>query len=102
GPGRFWPAHLGAPPVPRLVVSPRDPRGPIDRPIPVDPTLLDAGDHNGSTFYQHQRFLEVVRGTATPEVTLADGWAAVAMGMAAQNSARTGTAVTLDPSLWRT
>ncbi|MGB0439876.1 MAG: Gfo/Idh/MocA family protein, partial [Paracoccaceae bacterium] len=31
GPGRFWPAHLGAPPVPRLVVSPRDPRGPIDR-----------------------------------------------------------------------
>jgi predicted dehydrogenase len=67
--------------------------------IPVDPTLLDAGDHNGSTFYQHQRFVALVRGTAkVPEVSLSDGWAAVAMGLAAQESARTGEAV--DPRRW--
>lgn len=87
GPGRFWPEALGPAPVPQLVLSPRDPKGPETRDIPVDPTLLDAGDHNGSTFYQHQRFLEVVRGTRdAPEVSLEDGRAAVLMGMAAQKS----------------
>ncbi|MGR3614937.1 MAG: Gfo/Idh/MocA family protein [Paracoccaceae bacterium] len=95
GPGRFWPAHLGASPVPRLVLSPRNPSGPTVREIPVDPTLLDAGDHNGSTFYQHQRFLELVRtGTGEPEVGVTDGFWAVRMGQAAQASLETGQAVT--------
>ncbi|MFV1496102.1 Gfo/Idh/MocA family oxidoreductase [Phaeobacter sp. JH20_02] len=87
GPGRFWPTHLGAPPLPKLVTSPRSPKGPVKQEIPVDPELLEAGDHNGSTFYQHQKFLELVRGErATPEVTLHDGRMAVLMGMAAQIS----------------
>lgn len=95
GPGRFWPEHLGAPPVPELVISPRDPKGPRRIELPVDAALLAAGDHNGSTFYQHERFLAVVRGQGAPEVTLADGAKAVAIGLAAQESARTGQAVTL-------
>jgi len=99
GPGRFWPAHLGAAPVARLVTSPRTPQGPMVHEIPVDPMLLQAGDHNGSTFFQHQRFVALVRGeTEAPEVSLSDGWAAVAMGIAAQESARTGEAV--DPRRW--
>ncbi|MEL7092995.1 MAG: Gfo/Idh/MocA family oxidoreductase [Pseudomonadota bacterium] len=99
GPGRFWPEALGPAPVARLVVSPRRPQGPQEREVPVDPNLLDAGDHNGSTFYQHQKFADMVRGVRTaPEVTLADGWAAVAMGLAAQESIRTGQAV--DPRQW--
>ena len=94
GPGRFWPDHLGAPPVPQLIVSPRDPKGPQLRDIPVDPTLLEAGDHNGSTFYQHQRFLEMVRGErAAPEVSLRDGLISVLMGQAAQQSMATGQVV---------
>jgi predicted dehydrogenase len=95
GPGRFWPATAGEPPVPQLIVSPRHPKGPMLREIPVDPTLLAAGDHNGSTFYQHQRFNAVVRGQGTPEVTIADGAWAVRMGLAAQESAATGQAVLL-------
>ncbi len=99
GPGRFWPDHLGAAPVAKLISSPRHPKGPEVHEVPVDPTLLDAGDHNGSTFYQHQRFVELVRGERdAPEVSLSDGWAAVAMGLAAQESARTGQAV--DPRDW--
>lgn len=99
GPGRFWPEHLGAAPVAKLVTSPRHPKGPLVHEVPVDPTLLDAGDHNGSTFYQHQRFVALVRGEAeSPEVSLSDGWAAVAMGLAAQESAATGQAV--DPRKW--
>ncbi|NVJ95174.1 MAG: gfo/Idh/MocA family oxidoreductase, partial [Marivivens sp.] len=96
GPGRFWPEHLGEPPIPQLIVSPRAPKGPELREIPVDPTLLEAGDHNGSTFYQHQKFLELVRGEReAPEVSLNDGKMAVLMGMAAQISMREHRTVSL-------
>ena len=95
GPGRFWPAHLGAPPIAQLIVSPRTPKGPHAMEIPVDAALLDAGDHNGSTFYQHQRFAAAALGHAPVEVTALDGWWAVAMGMAAQESAISGRAVDL-------
>ena len=50
-------------------------------------TLLQAGDHNGSTYYQHQKFQQVVLGNQQPEVTLKDGLIAVQMGMAAQEAA---------------
>ena len=87
GPWRFWPPHLGAPPVPKVIFSPRTPPQPEIREIPVDPVVLRAGDHNGATFYQHQKFLEVVRGRrAVPEVSLNDGRMAVLMGLAAQKS----------------
>jgi predicted dehydrogenase len=95
GPGRFWPAHLGDAPVPQVIVSPRDPKGPQVLEVPVDPTLLAAGDHNGSTFYQHQGFWRAANGMQQPEVALEDGWWAVAMGMAAQKSAQLGRAITL-------
>jgi predicted dehydrogenase len=95
GPTRFWPADLGPPPPPRLVVSPRAPKGPRVTDIPVDPALLAAGDHNGATFYQHQRFAAAARGQGPVEVTLADGWWAVAMGKAAQISAAEGRAVAM-------
>ena len=95
GPGRFWPVHLGDAPVPKLVISPRDPKGPRELDVPVDPQALAAGDHNGSTLYQHQKFNAVVRGQGQVEVTLRDGLSAVIMGLAAQESARTGMAVDL-------
>lgn len=95
GPGRFWPAHLGAAPVPKVIVSPRDPKGPRELDVPVDPAILAAGDHNGSTYYQHAGFVRAARGQQAPEVSLTDGWWAVAMGLAAQKSARTGQAVDL-------
>lgn len=93
GPGRFWPENLGPAPVPQLIISPRAPKGPITLNIPVDPTVLAAGDHNGSTFYQHERFNAAVRGQGHVEVTVSDGAKAVAMGIAAQQSAASGQAV---------
>jgi len=87
GPGRFWPAELGPAPVPKLLISPRSPKRPETRAIPVPETLLEAGDHNGSTFFQHQRFLDVVRGAAAPEVSFEDGLRAVQIGLAAQTAA---------------
>lgn len=95
GPTRFWNYDHGPAPVPKVVVSPRHPAGPVEHAVPVDRQLLDAGDHNGATFYQHQRFLEVIRRGRRPEVTLADGANAVRIGLAAQDSARSGQAVSL-------
>ncbi|MEL7480785.1 MAG: Gfo/Idh/MocA family oxidoreductase [Pseudomonadota bacterium] len=88
GPQRFWPEEdIGPPPAPQLSIAPRHPKNPQTRDIPITPELAMAGDHHGSTFYQHQRFLEVVRGNAAPEVTLEDGMRAVDIGLAAQEAA---------------
>ena len=94
GPGRFWPTEtLGAAPIPKLVVSPRDPKGPIELDIPVDETILAAGDHNGSTYYQHLGFFRAITEGGAVDVTVEDGLKAVVLGLAAQESARTGRAV---------
>ena len=54
GPSRFWPQDsMGPQPVAELVTEHRDPRRRERADIAVDPVLLEAGDHNGSTFYQH-------------------------------------------------
>ena len=96
GPGRFWPTDtLGAAPIPKVVLSPREPKGPIESDIPVDPTLLDAGDHNGSTFYQHLGFYKAITQHAPVDVTVEDGLKAVIIGLAAQHSAQTGQAVSI-------
>ena len=96
GPTRFWPKEsLGESPTPKLTLSPRYPKGPITLDIPVDSKLLEAGDHNGSTFYQHERFAQVLRGGQSVEVTLQDGLKAVLIGIAAQHSIETRQSVDL-------
>ncbi|MED5515670.1 MAG: Gfo/Idh/MocA family oxidoreductase [SAR324 cluster bacterium] len=96
GPTRFWPKDsLGESPVPILTLSPRKPKDPKTLEIPIDTKLLEAGDHNGSTFYQHERFARVLRGEQKVEVTLQDGINAVLMGLAAQHSIETGEAINL-------
>ncbi|SBS37730.1 Inositol 2-dehydrogenase [Marinomonas spartinae] len=96
GPGRFWPSEtLGPAPVPKVVLSPRSPKGPIEKDIPVDDRLLAAGDHNGSTFYQHLGFFKAITEGAAVDVSIEDGLRAVVIGLAAQHSAQTGQSVKL-------
>ena len=80
-----------------LVFSPRtgflNPKQVERSVIEVDQTALDAGSHHGSTFYQHQRFIAAVRGEGPVEVTARDGLMAVAIGTAAEISAREHRAV---------
>ena len=64
-------------------------------PMPVPPDVLAAGDHHGSTFEQHRRFLRCVREGAVPEVGLREGAIAVAVGTAAEESVRSGQAIDL-------
>jgi predicted dehydrogenase len=94
GPGRFWPTEtLGPAPIPKVVISPRNPKGPTELDIPVDEALLEAGDHNGSTFYQHQGFFNAITQKGKVDVSIEDGLKAVVLGLAAQESARTGRAI---------
>ena len=66
----------------------RDPKAVTRRIVEVDAAALDAGSHHGSTFYEHQRFNAAVRGEGPVEVTARDGLMAVAIGTAAELSAR--------------
>ena len=97
GPARLWSGDPNKIPVPVLIKSPRRPCAPVHIPCPIDETILAAGDHNGATFHQHKRFLEVVRANGKTEVSLDDGIWAVRMGMAAQESARTGKSICVLP-----
>jgi predicted dehydrogenase len=82
-----------------LVWSPRAPlRAPkrVERElVSVDDAAMAAGSHHGATFHQHEAFAKAVRGEGPVEVTARDGLLAVAIGAAAEISAREGRAVQL-------
>ncbi len=66
----------------------RNPKAVERRHVAVDAAALDAGQHHGATFYQHAAFAAAVRGEGPVLVTADDGLRAVAMGLAAETSAR--------------
>ena len=70
GPGRFWSGPEERRPVPVLVESRRHPCDPVVHEAPVDAALLEAGDHNGSTYHQHRRPVPVPRTTSRKPVSL--------------------------------
>ena len=64
------------------------------QPVDVDEKVLAAGDHHGSTYYQHERFRDlIIAGKGEPEVGLIDGLWSVVVGEAAEESASIGQAV---------
>lgn len=77
----FVPAH-------RLVFSRRDRLTPVEEQITIEPAIRDAGFHHGATYYQHLAFLDAIRHGRPPQVSVEDGALAVAVGLAAEQSAR--------------
>ncbi|QHL91280.1 Gfo/Idh/MocA family oxidoreductase [Sphingomonas changnyeongensis] len=75
-----------------IVHSPRtgfmNPKQATRETVPVDETALKAGQHHGSTYYQHQAFNAAVRGQGPVIVSAEDGLRAVEIGAAAELSAR--------------
>ena len=93
GPDRFWPGagvRHG-----EVVLSPRSQSAPERDVVGIDERLAAAGDHHGSTYFQHERFACALLDGAPVAVTAADGAAAVRMGAAAQESIRTGLPISL-------
>lgn len=82
-----------------LVFSPRVPLGAPKRVerelVEVDAAILAAGSHHGATYYQHAAFAAAVRDGGRVEVTARDGLMAVAIGTAAEISAREKRSVPL-------
>ncbi len=82
-----------------LVFSPRtgfmNPKAVHRVHVAVDEAALKAGHHHGATFYQHQKFIAAVRGQGDVEVGAHDGMMAVAIGTAAEISAREKRVVTM-------
>lgn len=98
GPARFSPD--GKERHSEVQISYRDTKQVATHQIEVDHAVLQAGDHHGSTFYQHQKFRDLVAtGKGQPEVTLTDGLWSVAVGEAAEKSVRSGEAVALSNPL---
>ena len=71
-----------------LVIGRRSPRSIETLAVSVEDRLLRAGFHHGSTYYEHLHFQRAIRDGAAAEVTARDGLLAVAMGIAAERSAR--------------
>ena len=94
GPARFSPD--GKERASEIVISDRASKAVTTYEIDVDEAILQAGDHHGSSFFQHQKFRDLVRsGSGSPEVSLEDGLWSVLVGEAAETSARTGQAIEL-------
>jgi len=77
----FVPAH-------RLVFSRRSRLAHEEEVVAIDPTIRAAGFHHGATYYQHLAFLDAVAARRPPQVSVADGALAVAVGLAAETSVR--------------
>lgn len=71
----------------RVVIGTRSPRKIESEVLAIDPTVLAAGAHFGSTFVEHLEFIRAVEQDLPASVTAEDGLRAVAMGVAAERSA---------------
>ena len=69
--------------------------GDVDTYTAHDPQIAHTGMHHGSSYLEHVRFAHAIRTGSAPEVTLVDGYWAVAMGVAAHRSIATGRPVTI-------
>lgn len=94
GPARFNPdagARLS-----RFGVFPRGDALRHEEDIDIDRALLDAGDHAGSTYFQHRAFADMVQAQSSPQITLDDGAMAVEMGAAAEAAIKEKRAVEIE------
>jgi myo-inositol 2-dehydrogenase/D-chiro-inositol 1-dehydrogenase len=69
-----------------VVLGRRDPKQVETLEVPTPPHILEAGFHQGATYYQHEALLRAIRSGGQPEVNVYDGLLAVAVGAAAERS----------------
>ena len=64
----------------------RDSKNAIKKIVEVDKKILSAGQHHGSTYYQHLEFIKSINNNLKPQVSINDGLLAVAIGEATEKS----------------
>ena len=67
--------------------------------VGVDRSIPHHGYHCGSSYVEHQRFLEALRTGTPPEVSLTDGLMSVAIGQAAHLSITEGRPIAMEEVL---
>ncbi|MEO1746530.1 MAG: Gfo/Idh/MocA family oxidoreductase [Pseudomonadota bacterium] len=84
GPARFNPdadprhSHFG--------VYPRGGENRTEEELAINQAVMNAGDHHGSTYFQHLAFADMIQTQSRPAVSLDDGAMAVEMGAAAETA----------------
>lgn len=66
---------------------------------PCYPPHIEESGHNGSTFYEHVNFIDNMDGKPTSTATVEDGFWSVVIGVAAEESVKTGKVVLIDELL---
>lgn len=68
---------------------------------PCYPTFIEGSGHNGSTYYEHINFIDNIEGKQTNTATVEEGFWSVVVGVAAEESIKTGQLVQIDDLLKR-
>jgi predicted dehydrogenase len=68
---------------------------------PHYPTYIEESGHSGATFFEHVNFVDNIEGLPTTTATVEEGFWAVVVGAAAEESVRTGNVVRIDDLLKR-
>jgi predicted dehydrogenase len=66
---------------------------------PCYPTYIEESGHSGATFYEHVYFIDNIEGKLTSAATVEDGFWSVVVGVAAEQSIKTGQIVMIDDVL---
>lgn len=68
---------------------------------PGYPAYIEETGHNGATFYEHVAFIDNIEGHETQTATAAEGFWSVVVGVAAEESVKTGQPVIIEELLHR-
>ena len=66
---------------------------------PCYPPYIEESGHNGATFYEHINFINNIEGKPTNAATVEEGFWSVVVGVAAEQSVKTGKIVLIDELL---
>lgn len=69
--------------------------------IPSYPALIEMTGHHGGTYFEHVNFVDRIEGRPTNAATPEEGFWSVAVGVAAEESVRTGAVVYIEELLAR-
>ena len=66
---------------------------------PCYPTFVEEAGHNGSTYFEHVDFIDNIEGKETNAATAEEGFWSIVVGVAAEESVKTGKLVNIDELL---
>lgn len=66
---------------------------------PCYPSVIQNSGHNGGTYYEHKYFIDNIEGASTTTATVEEGLWSIVVGLAAEESIRTGKVVHINELL---